>query len=147
MPRHNLIPALFLALLLPAVSAAQGQHNLFGEYEIHHGTMRTSNLTPDVARQYDIRRSDHRGLVTVAVRRTNDSGGEPVRAKVNATAVNLSAQRRDLNMREVDEGQAIYYVDDFRIDPPETVRIEVTVTPDGSDESHELEIKRTFPAP
>jgi hypothetical protein len=65
---------------------------------------------------------------------------------VEATAINLSAQRRELTMREVDEGQAIYYLADFRIDPPETVRIEVSVTPKGSDETHELEISREFPA-
>ncbi|MFP4560137.1 MAG: DUF4426 domain-containing protein [Thiohalorhabdus sp.] len=133
-----------LCLLLAAAPASVSAQQLFGDYVIHHGTMLTSSLTPEVAREYDITRSNQRGLVTVAVRKTGNGEDKPVRAKVRAVAVNLSAQRRDLEMREVDEGEAIYYVTDFRINPPEEVRLEVHVQPEGSDEEHVFEVSRLF---
>ncbi|MFA9459413.1 DUF4426 domain-containing protein [Thiohalorhabdus methylotrophus] len=137
---------LTLCLFLAALPGSAHAQKLFGDYIIHHGTMLTSNLTPEVARQYDIVRSDHRGLVTVAVRQTADKGNKAVRAKVWAVAVNLSAQRRTLEMREIDEGEAIYYISAFRIDPPETVRLEIHVQPEGTDKEHVFEISRLFPA-
>ncbi|MFB6261475.1 MAG: DUF4426 domain-containing protein [Thiohalorhabdaceae bacterium] len=107
----------------------------------------TANLDPDVAREYDIQRSQNRGLVTVAVRKNVEEGSsKAVRADVRAVAVNLSAQRRELSMQEVDEGEAIYYLADFRIDPPETVRIELHIQPKGSDEVQVFEISREFHA-
>jgi hypothetical protein len=144
--RHLSLALTVLAFLavLPATANAQ---QIFGDYVIHHGTMLTANLDPKVARDYDIQRSDHRGLVTVAVRKsTGDGKSKAVRADVRAVAVNLSAQRRELEMKEVDEGQAIYYLADFRIDPPETVRIELHVQPKGSDEVQVFEVSREFHA-
>ena len=134
--------ALAALVVLPFSAAAQQP---FGDYVIHHGTMLTANLNPEVAREYNIQRSDHRGLVTVAVRKnTGDGGSEAVRADVRAVAVNLSAQRRELTMQEEDEGEAIYYLADFRIDPPETVRIEIHVQPKGSQDVHVFEVSREF---
>ena len=136
------LTALAALVVLPLSAAAQQP---FGDYVIHHGTMLTANLDPEVARQYNIQRSDHRGLVTVAVRKSTGGGGsEAVRADVRAVAVNLSAQRRELTMQEVDEGEAIYYLADFRIDPPETVRIELHVQPKGSQDVHVFEVSREF---
>lgn len=138
------LTALAILVALPLGAAAQKP---FGDYVVHHGTMLTANLDPEVARQYDIQRSQHRGLVTVAVRKNTEEGGsKAVRADVRAVAVNLSAQRRELTMQEVDEGEAIYYLADFRIDPPETVRIEIHVQPEGSDEVQVFEISREFHA-
>lgn len=140
------VPTLIATLALTLATPAQGQH-VFGDYAVHHGTMLTERLEPKVANRYDIRRSDHRALITVSVReRSADGQSQAVRAEVKVTGVNLSAQRRELTMREVDEGEAIYYLTDFRIDPPETVRFEVHVRPEGSDQAHAFEVSRTFHA-
>ncbi len=143
---RHLTLTLAVLLLLAGLSVPAAAQHLFGSYVIHHGTMLTANLDPEVARQYDIRRSDHRGLLTIAVRKNVDRGSKAVRAKVRAIAINLSAQRRELSMREVDEGDAIYYLADFRIDPPETIRIEVHVKPQDSDEESVFEVSRRFHA-
>ena len=137
------VTAFLLLSALPLTASAQ---HPFGDYVIHHGTMLTANLDPAVARQYDIQRSDHRGLVTVAVRKNIKGGDKAVRAEVRAVAINLSAQRRELTMREVDEGEAIYYLADFRIDPPETVRLEIHVTPEGAEDQYTYEVSRRFHA-
>ncbi|HKJ87548.1 MAG TPA: DUF4426 domain-containing protein, partial [Gammaproteobacteria bacterium] len=75
-----------LFLLLAAVPGSVQAQQLFGDYVIYHGTMLTSNLAPEVARQYDITRSSHRGLVTVAVRKNVGKGSRAVRARVRAVA-------------------------------------------------------------
>ena len=131
---RTILSSLLLSLLLTGLAVAQstasmqGSHQ-FGDYVVHPGTMVTANLNPKVAQKYDIQRSDHRGLVTVAVRHQTNGTSKPVKAQVDATLVNLSAQRRDLSLREVDEGQAIYYLADFRIDPPETVKVQFRIQP------------------
>ncbi|MEF8792609.1 DUF4426 domain-containing protein [Thiohalorhabdus sp.] len=144
--RHLTLALAALAALVTLPMSATAQ-KLFGDYVVHHGTMLTANLDPNVARQYDIQRSQNRGLVTVAVRKNTEEGrSKAVRADVRAVAVNLSAQRRELDMHEVDEAEAIYYLADFRIDPPETVRIEFHIQPEGSDETQVFEISREFHA-
>lgn len=141
---HAALRLPLLGFLLGLACHAEAQH-VFGDYAVHHGTMLTVKLDPEVASRYDVRRSDHRALVTVSVRkRLADGGSRAVHAAVEATAVNLSAQRRELAIREADEGDAIYYLADFRIDPPETVRIEVRVRPVGTQRTHTFEISRTF---
>jgi len=144
MLRTSLALAAFLILAALPISGS-AQHP-FGDYVIHHGTMLTAKLDPEVARQYDIQRSDHRGLVTVAVRKNIKGGDKAVHAEVRATAINLSAQRRELTMREVDEGSAIYYLADFRIDPPETVRLQIQVTPEDGEDTYTFEVSRRFHA-
>lgn len=149
---RTILASLFLGLALTAFSGAQAADNVqaahrFGDYVVHPGTMITANLDPQVAQQYDIQRSDHRGLVTVAVRRQGEDGSEAVKADISATLVNMSAQRRDLTLREVDEGDAIYYLADFRIDPPETVKVEFRIRPEGGDQDLEFELSRTFGSP
>ena len=147
---RTILSSLFLSLLLTSLATAQTSSmqasHRFGEYVVHPGTMITANLDPKVAAKYDIQRSDHRGLVTVAVRRQTNGGSQPVKAEVSATLVNLSAQRRDLSLREVDEGQAIYYLADFRIDPPETIKVQFRIQPQGSDRTLKFELSRTFGA-
>lgn len=103
-------------------------------YTIHHNAMTTDTLSPKIAKAYDIQRSKARGMLNISVIR-DEAGttGHSVKAKVSAMAVNpLTGHARLLDMREVAEGSATYYIGDFSVGNQETLNFELHVTPDGT---------------
>ena len=75
-----LLASFLIALPLPA-QAEQARD--FGDYVIHYNALTTDFLAPEVARDYGIRRSKHRGLVNISVqKKTAAAAGDPVAARV-----------------------------------------------------------------
>jgi Domain of unknown function (DUF4426) len=123
--------AVLTIAVIPAVAQAE-QAEKFGNIEVHYNAMLTSDLLPDVARAYNIDRSNTRGLVTISVLRKNAMGvGVPIPAKLSAYTVNLSSQLSNIDMREIKEGAAIYYLGEFRVIPPDTLKFNITVETSG----------------
>ena len=140
----KLIALLALTLIAPATALAE-RSQTFGDIEVHFNAISTDELTPDVAKSYKLDRSKNRGLVTVAVLKKNKLGvGQPVKAEVSASATNLSAQLSSLTMREVQEGNAIYYLGDFRVSPPDTMTFSIKVKPQGESKTHNIEFKQQY---
>jgi len=100
----------------------------FGPLEIHYNALTTDELSPEVARAYKIERSKTRGMVTMAVLKQNPVGAPtPVPAKLTLYVTNLSQQLANVEMREIKEGTAIYYLGEFRVTPPDTLKFTATV--------------------
>lgn len=134
----RLLAALCLCSLAAVAHAEIMQK--FGAFEIHYNALTTDELQPDVARNYKIERSKTRGLVTMSVLKKNKLGAlTPVPAKVTVYVTNLTRQLANVNMREVREGAAIYYLGEFRVAPPDTLTFTATVDVPG-----ELNQKMTF---
>ena len=88
-------------MLLPLTSPAE-QSQTFGDYTIHYNAFTTDILEPSVARIYKIPRSKNRVLLNISVlKKVMGTTGQPVTAKIQATATNLSAQVKTLEMREI----------------------------------------------
>jgi hypothetical protein len=133
-----LIPVLFV----PAALAEQAQK--FGNIEVHYNAMLSTDLLPDVAKNYKIDRSPTRGIVTISVLRKNAMGvAQPIPARLTAYMVNLNNQLGDISMREIKEGSAIYYLGEFRVVPPNTLRFTVTVEA-NSDPVREVTFTQKF---
>ncbi len=133
-----LIPVLFL----PAAQAEQAQK--FGNVEVHYNAMLSTDLLPDVAKAYKIDRSPTRGIVTISVLRKNAMGvAQPIPANLSAYMVNLSNQLGEIDMREIREGNAIYYLGEFRVVPPNTLKFTVTVEIKG-DPKREVNFTQKF---
>lgn len=116
-----------IALALPALAQNQLQS---GAYTLHYNALPSTTLSPEVARQYGITRSASRALLNISVQRRDAAGVmRAVPAAVQADATNLSGQRQALRMREVREGDAIYYLGQARVSGTDTLDFEVTVTP------------------
>ncbi len=129
------------ALLLLSASVPAQQAQEFGDYSIHYNALNTSQITPQVAQAYGIKRSSSRALLNITVLR----GEEPLQAAVTATARNLTGQRRDIEMRMVDEGgEAIYYIGEFRVNNMETIDFTVNVRPEGSPGTFEVTFRQQF---
>lgn len=136
--------SLAVSLLLPIVSAAE-QAIKQGDIEIHYNAMPTDELQPEVAKNYNIVRSRNRGLLTISVLRKNKLGvSAPVPAMLNASAVNLNAQFTQIGMREIRDGGAVYYLGEFRIAPPDTLKFSISVKPSGETRQYPAAFSRTF---
>jgi hypothetical protein len=121
---------LLAALCLCSVAAVAHAEisQKFGPLEIHYNALTTDELSPDVARAYKIERSKTRGLVTMSVLKQNPVGvSTPVPAKLTVYATNLNQQLANVEMREIKEGTAIYYLGEFRVAPPDTLKFTATV--------------------
>lgn len=120
------------ALLLTAPYAMAENSSVVSGYVIHHNAITTDNLSPQVASSYDIRRSKERAMLNISVIR-GESGklGQPVAAEVKATARNIIGQQRSITLREVREGNAIYYIGDFPVVNKEKLDFFLEVTPVG----------------
>lgn len=117
----------------------------YGNIEIHYNAMPTDELQPEVAKNYHIERSHNRGLLTIAVLRKNKLGvAEPVQAALSATVVNLNSQLAEISMREIREGSAVYYLGEFRVTPPDTLKFSVSVKPAGETRKYQADFSRPF---
>ena len=146
MYNKNLIPFVFAIACLFASGLAQAENSQdFGDYVVHFNALSTSQLPPSVTKEYDIKRSKNRGMMNVAVlRKALGTGTEPVAAGISASATNLTGQKRDIELREIREGTAIYDIGVFPITHEETLRFLLQVKPEGQDDSYEVRFKQQF---
>jgi hypothetical protein len=137
-----------LALLLLSTPAPAQQFEDIGDYRVHYNALNSSMLPPEVARAYGIQRAGNRALLNIAVLRkaeSEDELDEPVTAEVSARVINLTGQRRDIELQEIEDQGAIYYIGTFRIHDEESLTFTLDVKPDDSDEpAHEITFRQQF---
>ncbi|MGQ0799735.1 MAG: DUF4426 domain-containing protein [Pseudomarimonas sp.] len=137
-----------LATLMPISNTLAQATAEIGAHTLHVNAISTLEISPDVARASAITRSASRGLLNIAVRRLRDDGSDvATRATVTADAINLSGQRQILSLREVREGDAIYYLAEPRIAEAEELTFEISARPEGDASILKARFKKTFFAP
>ena len=121
------------------------QSKSFGDYTVHFSAFTTDILTPEVAKSYRISRSKNRALLNISVlKKVMGTAGSPVRASVEATATNLSAQLRELDVRELNEHGAIYYIAETTVNNEETLKYSLVITPDGDNQPFSFTFQQQF---
>jgi len=120
----------------------------FGNYEVHFNALRTDSLTPDIARSYGIQRSKNRVMLNVTLlhKDADKAPRTPMNATVQVDAYNLNGQLKNLEMRRVAEGEAIYYIGETSISGSEILVFDIKVTPEGESGALEVKLKREFDA-
>lgn len=137
--------AITLVLLFATTLAAAENSTRANGYTIHHNAIPTALLTPDVASNYRIVRSKYRGLLNVSViRDVPDTTGQPVTANVTAYALNLIGRHHTIELREIREAEAIYYIGDFPIVDGETLKFMIEVTPEGTSRPIKATLSQDF---
>lgn len=135
---------LLTVLLSGSALANDGQTEVPG-YTIFHNILRTDILTPEVAARYGIRRSPKRAMLNVSVRQMDGSlVGLPATARVVAHSRTLIGQRTELEMRELREADAIYYINEFPIHNGLDLTFELEVTPAASGQTHSISFRQDF---
>ena len=142
------LTTLLFALLLAARLASAQSESGAGEYVLHANAINSLELMPDVAIASGVTRSASRGLLTIAIRKMRSDGSDAaVRAAVSADALSFSGQRQILSLREVTEGDAIYYLAEARIAEGETFTFEVSARPQGDVTVLQTRFQKAFFAP
>jgi hypothetical protein len=127
---------------VPEAQPAGATSTDIGEHVVHFSAQSTDQLPPEVARAYNIVRSKNRAMLNVSV--LEEATGSPVAAAVTVKTVNLTGQLKSVTMREINEQDAIYYIGEVPVANRETLIFDISVTPDGIDESSDVRFKRQF---
>ena len=134
---------LVLLLALPGWVSAE-QSMTFGEYTVHYNAFTSDLLQAEVAKRYGISRSKGKGVINISVLKKTEAGTVPVKAVVSATAANLSAQLRTINLREITEKDSVYYIGEFAVNNEETLKFTLQVTPEGGKEPYTATFDQQF---
>lgn len=125
------------------MAQAAGATNVdIGDHVVHFSAQLTDQLPPEVARAYNIVRSKNRAMLNVSVIRESDMSA--VVANVSVRTKNLTGQLKNVTMRQIDEGDAIYYIGEVAVANRETLVFDISVTPEGTDQASEVRFKREF---
>lgn len=144
MSRRYAMVLLAVATLTPAMPAiADGDPRSLraGEFTVHYNAVPSTALGADMARRYELTRSGTRGLLNVAVLRQADDAGEAhaVPARITAQARSLLGQVQTIELRELRDQDAIYYIGQFRIRGEERLRFDLVVRPEGG--AHDIAVR------
>ena len=113
-----------------------------GEHVVHFSAQSTDQLSPKVARAYNIVRSKNRAMLSVSVLRESDNKSVP--ATVTVKTVNLTGQLKNVTMRRINEQEAIYYIGEVPVANRETLIFDISITPEGADKPSNVRFKREF---
>jgi hypothetical protein len=112
---------------------------------VHFNALSTDQLTADVAKSYGIVRSPNRAMLNISViKKAPGTTGSSVAGTVTASASNLTGQLKQINVREIREGDAIYYIGEVTVTNKETLTFSADITPESSAESYAVEFRKQF---
>jgi hypothetical protein len=140
---------LFLLMLLaflgvPTVTWA-GTSQSFGDYTVYYSAFTSDTLQPAIAKSYGITRSKNLGLLSISiVKKSLSPLGTPVKGVVKADATNLTGQLKTVDVREVDDGSAIYYLSEIYVSHKEVLDFTLYVTPEGESSPFVVKFRQQF---
>lgn len=127
------------------IGQVSAEHVEFDEYVVQYGAFTADTLPPQMASQYGLTRSNHLGILNVSVQKIMPEGlPQAVMAQVTAQAVNDAGQLKILQPRQVKEGEAIYYISEFRISHLERLKFTVNIHTAESNQPMEIKFNQTF---
>ena len=127
---------------VPQAEPAEASSIDIGEHVVHFSAQLTEELPAEIAQTYDIVRSKNRAMLNVSV--ISEETGTSVPATVSVKTVNLTGQLKNVNMRRIQEQEAIYYIGETQISNRETLVFDISVLPEGKTDPAELRFKRDF---
>lgn len=130
---------------IPAAQQSADSFVVSGDYELHYNALRTDQLMAEVARTYGIERSRNKVMLNVSVlHKPTGSAATASDAEIKVNAHNLNGQVKDLQVRRISEGPAIYYIGDVSISGAETLVFQISATPANSTTPLEASFTREF---
>lgn len=147
MNRLLMICILVLCVVTVPQAAFAQQSREFNDYVVHYNALRTDLLPPQVAQGYGIQRSSSRALVNITVMKKGETGEDvdAVPAQIEVNAKNLTGQRREVELREIRDGDgAIYYVGELPVHNLETYQFKLQILPEGETEPLLVDFRQQF---
>lgn len=117
----------------------------FGDYTVHFNAFRSDSLTPEIAKAYQLTRRNNRMVVNITVRKRGiDGKTSPSKAKVTGFASNLTGQVKNLEFKEIHEGDAVYYLAQAQVSNRETLKFDIKATPEGESITAKVKFTQQF---
>lgn len=135
---------LALLLALTAGIARAEQYVDLGDYRVHYAALNTTQLAPEVAREFNVSRSDK--LIMLVLNAQQRIGGryESVPATASGTATTLLGHVQSLDLRPVREGDVHYVIASFETLEGEFMTIDARVMPAGAKTPVVVKFKQQF---
>lgn len=128
---------------LASLGTNAGQKITSNGLDIHYIVFNSSFLQPEVASATGLERSQNVAVLNISPVR--DGKGE--KSTVTGTLTNLLSQSKALQFKEIDEGDAVYYIAQFAIDSREVLKFDIQLT-DSNGHKHSLKFNQeVFPDP
>ncbi len=125
------------------LSAHAGQFKTIKNSEIHYSAFNSTFLTADVARQYQLKRNGHSAILNISVLDNAQLGKPAIEAQITGHARNLIGQMRQLDFKQIKEGNAIYYLAEFAISDEEELTFQLDINA-GQTGSGKMNFKQKF---
>lgn len=122
--------------------AQGGQFERFGNWEVHYIAFPSTMLSAEIARLYNIRRSNSRALINISVLDASLDSKPGQRVTIQGYALNSLGQRLNLTFRRFVEDSAIYYVAETTHGHEDRLRFFITIQ--QGDRTEELRFTQTF---
>ena len=143
MKKASLIFVVALTTIIMSTSyAASKSYKSFGDYRVIYSAFNSSFISPEIANIYGITRGKNRGLINIAVIEGDTTGGQP--AVVKGFVSNIMAQQQKLEFFEVREGNATYYLAQFRFENEDFMTFKISVQRQPGQPAEEISFQRTF---
>jgi Domain of unknown function (DUF4426) len=137
--------ACFIFAALVTSGARAEQFETFGDYTVHYSAFTTDFLSAEIAKSYGLARSKNRALLNVSIlKKVLGKTGTPVHARVKIKATNPQARVQELNIRELEEPGAVYYLAELPVSHGETLTFNVEVTPRGDKMPYKFSFQQQF---
>lgn len=130
-----------------AVSPAQAvEVARVGDLEVHCVAVPSTELTPEAAKAYNVAPAPGRGLLTITLmKRTRPGEARSVAGQVYAGAVNQNNFISSIPIREIRDGDEVFYLGEYRVSTPDTLRFLINANVLGK--MLKAEFTRAFSAP
>lgn len=115
-------------------------------FQLHYMAMVTTELTPEVASSYGIKRSRSRGVLVLNLQH-QDRPLVSLPSTAEGQIRNLIGQPLLRELREVREQDALYWIAEFGFSHLETIRFDFQITPQGHDRPLVLKFHQQFYTP
>ena len=124
--------AIILTMLIANVSHAENMKKL-GTMNVHYMAIGSTFFTPEIAKAYGITRSRYNGLINISVLDSSKAGNPAKTVSINGQAKNNLGQFKNLEFKEVKEGDAIYYLAQVSYNNEETLHFTLEIN-DGKEQ-------------
>lgn len=134
-----------LTLLLASLPLQAEQFQDFGDYRVHYNAFNSDVISPEVAKAHGLSRSSYEAIVNITVQKKNAMGSyAPIKAKLDGKASDIYSKITKLKMKEVVEGNAIYYLAELPIIDGQKLNFDLQISPMDSKRAYRLEFTQQF---
>ncbi|HEX8541045.1 MAG TPA: DUF4426 domain-containing protein [Pseudomonas sp.] len=125
---------LCLALPLMAADYAKPERQeKFRELTVHYNAFASSVLQPRIAEANGLIRSKSQGVLNIAAVKDDKT----IPANVTGNVKDLTGREKKLTFKQINEGDAVYYIAQFALDPGPSATYTFTVNVKaGNDDAH-----------